>query len=575
MLGILFVSASNIFAVYPAQKTREAIDSVFQFVQNNPGQNDNNLREILLWCAVVIIGASLLRGVFMYFMRQALIVMSRHIEYDMKNEIYDQYQKLHTGFYRKNNTGDLMNRISEDVSRVRMFIGPSVMYVVNTIVTFIVVIYAMFRVNPVLSAWTLLPLPFLSFAIFYVNNIIEKRSDKIQQKLSELTSFAQESFSGIRVIKSFAAEKRLENAMQSHTRSYQEKQMSLAKVDMLFFPAMFFLTGLSTIITVFVGGLQVAKNAATVGNIAEFVIYINMLVWPVASLGWVTSLVQRAIASQKRILEFLNEKPEIVNQEKQEDFHFNREIRFENVSFTYDGMSKPAIEDVSFELKKGNTLAILGGTGSGKSTLANLFMRVMDPDFGSISVDGVNLKNLNLLQYRKKIGYVPQDVFLFSDTLSANIGFGIDNPRMNEIEAAAGQADLAENISSFPDKYQTIIGERGITLSGGQKQRTAIARALIKNPDILIFDDSLSAVDTRTEAIILENLKKLSENKTLVIISHRASAVKDADTILVFDKGRIVEQGSHTDLLENNGFYYGVFRKQMAEELQVAAEILP
>lgn len=573
LLGIIFVTASNLFAVFPAQSVRLAIDmvkenlSMFVLYKNSALSEEvyAKVGSILLFFMVLIIALALLRGVFMYFMRQTIIVMSRHIEYDLKNEIYNHYQKLDVAFYRSNSTGDLMSRISEDVSRVRMYVGPAVMYAINLTVTIILVFWAMFSVNPKLSIMVILPLPLLSYAIFKVNNIINQRSDAIQKKLSELTTFVQEAFSGIRVIKAFAVEEKMHTAFDHIANDYKNKQMELAHVDAVFFPVMFFLTGLSTLITIFAGGFEVIHGNATIGNIAEFVIYVNMLMWPVASLGYTTSLIQRAAASMARINQFLDTQPTIVNK-NQNGFEFNNQISFNQVTFTYPNKNKPALNNLSFTLKKGQVLGVLGSTGSGKSTIATLLLRQFEPTVGTITIDGITINKINLEQFKEQVGYVPQDVFLFSDSIKNNIAFGRQYATDEEILLAAEMADVKDNILAFADGFETIVGERGITLSGGQKQRVAIARALIKNPEILILDDCLSAVDTRTETKILQTLEKILVNKTAIIISHRVSSLKHANHILVLDDGCIIEQGNHQYLVNNNGFYAQAFLKQQAEE---------
>ena len=572
--GIVFVSLSNLFAVFPAQSVRIAIDLVMEnlkIYQEFKGTKlSTNIEDktglILLFFGILVIVLALFRGLFMYLMRQTIIVMSRHIEFDMKNEIYSHYQDLSLSFYRKNSTGDLMARISEDVSRVRMYVGPAIMYAINLVVTIILVLWAMFSVNTHLTWLVILPLPFLSYSIFYVNNIINRKSDAIQSKLSDLTSFVQEAFSGIRVIKAFAAEKESETAFEEMGEDYRNKQLDLAKTDAVFFPLMFFLTGLSTLITIVAGGFEVLNGRASLGNIAEFVIYVNMLTWPVTSLGWTSSLVQRAAASQARINEFLNTKPEIQSTNLSE-FTFNEFIQFENIGLTYPEKSEKALRNINFTLKKGESLAILGNTGSGKTSIANLLLRLLEPTEGRILIDGIDLKNINLGSYRRSIGYVPQEVFLFSDSISNNISFGLatNHQNLEKIKNASNEAALSENIKNFKEGFSTVIGERGVSLSGGQKQRVAIARAFIKNPEILIMDDCLSALDTRTESIILENLQ-LMKGKTSFIISHRASSVKDANRIIVLENGEIIEEGNHDNLMLKNGKYSEIFAKQSKEE---------
>ena len=576
MLGMLWVALSNLFAIFPAQSVRIVIDLIKENLATYRLFEGSKLNGALyhfigitiLYFSVIIISLALLRGFFMYMMRQSLIVMSRLVEYDLKNEIFNHYQILGQNFYRQNNTGDLMARISEDVSRVRMYIGPAVMYAVNLAVTFIVVLWAMFSVSAKLSFWVLLPLPFLSYSIFYVNTLINKRSDAIQSKLSDLTTFVQEAFSGIRVLKAFARESASQQDFFEETDEYKKKQLHLAKVEALFFPLMFFLTGFSSIITIFIGGLMVIKGEITIGNIAEFTIYINMLTWPVASLGWVSSLIQRADASQKRINEFLFTKPEIVSQ-SQDEFSFSEKIEFKNVVYTYPGKTKPALQSLDFTIKKGSRFGILGSTGSGKTSLLNLLLRAFDANEGEILIDGKNIKNIDLKRFKQLIGYVPQDVFLFSDSIYNNILLGVESIDTNtktKVELAAKQAALSANIDGFKDKYETMLGERGITLSGGQKQRVAIARAFIKNPEIFIFDDCLSALDTKTEAEILENIKAIGENKTVITVSHRPSSLKDCDYIIVLDEGAVIEEGTHNDLIKKQGVYKEIFDKQLSAD---------
>jgi ATP-binding cassette subfamily B protein len=462
-----------------------------------------------------------------------------------------------------------MARISEDVSRVRMYIGPAIMYFTNLTATFLVIIPIMFAVHAKLAMFVLLPLPILSYAIFRINNTINKRSDAIQNQLSKLTGFAQETYSGIRVIKAFGAEVNFRSDFEKEVKEYQKRSMSLARVDATFFPLMLFLTGLSTLITVFLGGIFVLRGEITIGNITEFVIYVNLLIWPVASLGWTSSLVQRAAASQERLNEFLHTQPEIVNPSNV-PFYFQTQIEFKGVNFRYEGKNDYAIRDINLTLQKGKTLAVLGTTGSGKSTLVQLLLRTMDVTNGSICIDGTNIKEINLNDYKSHIGYAPQDVFLFSDSIANNIAFGISQlePDLNaKIASAAKQAALLSSIQEFPEGMNTMIGERGVTLSGGQKQRVSIARALIKNPELLIFDDCLSAVDTKTESEILGNLKQLMRYKTAIIISHRVSTVKDADHIIVLNQGEIIEQGTHDALLLLNGSYTDLYQSQLLEEI--------
>ncbi|WP_316849552.1 ABC transporter ATP-binding protein [Pedobacter agri] len=571
--GSIFVVISNIFGVVPAQVIGYAVDLITENVQVYNLFDGFNRQEIiydifssnLLYFGLLVIALYVLRGLFLFFMRQTIILMSRHIEFDMKNDIYQHYQKLSLGFYRRNNTGDLMNRATEDVNRVRMYVGPAIMYTINTFVLSVLIIWSMFDVNSKLAIYCLLPLPFLVVIIYYVNTLIFKKSGKIQERLSDLSSFVQERFSGIRIIKSYVREDYTRNMFEIQSNDYKKDSMSLVKVSALFYPTMLLLIGLSTILTIYVGGIQVMNGSITAGNIAEFIIYINQLTFPVTMLGWVTSLIQRAAASQKRINEFLDIPSDIQSTSTAES-EINGNIRFENVSFTYPDTGIEALKNVSFQINSGEFVAIIGKTGSGKSTLANLLMRMYDVENGKISIDGENLKSLNLKNYRSQIGFVPQEVFLFSDTIKNNIAFGLDQVTDEEVHDAAKNASVYNNIIGFEEKFQTMLGERGITLSGGQKQRVSIARALIKSPKILIFDDCLSAVDTKTEEEILQNLGKIMLGKTSILIAHRISTIKNADKILVLDDGKIIEQGTHNELLSLNGSYTELYNHQLLEE---------
>lgn len=579
--GILFVTISNLFGIIPAKLIRYALDQTdaqITWYRLTQGFSDSDsFLNLISFNLMVFVGLvltmALLKGLFMFFMRQTIIVVSRYIEYDLKNEIYNHYQKLDAGFYNSQNTGDLMNRISEDVSRVRMYVGPAIMYTVNLLVMFILVIWAMAQVNVTLTIYTLLPLPVLSAIIYYVHEIINRRSEEVQGKLSALTVFVQESFSGIRVLKAFSREGYVSRQFADLSESYKEDSMKLVRVNALFYPTLLILVGLSSIITVYIGGLKVIDGSITIGNIAEFIIYVNMLTWPVASLGWVVSLVQRAAASQQRINEFLNTEPGIVSG-NDPIMPFTGNIRFDKVSFTYPGAAVPAVSNLTFEVKAGSSLAITGRTGSGKSTVAALMLRMYDPDSGTIFADGKHLGHVDLNQFRSQTGYVPQEVFLFSDTIANNIAFGVDEGVEREqlaerIRSAASDAAILSNINELPAGFETMVGERGITLSGGQKQRVSIARAIIRNPSLLIFDDCLSAVDTRTEEEILKNLKRIMEKRTTVIIGHRISSVRHASHILVMDNGCVVEQGTHSELLALRGTYFEMNEKQALEE-QVA-----
>jgi ATP-binding cassette, subfamily B, multidrug efflux pump len=574
--GTVFVIASNLFAIIPAQIVRHAFDlvkegislySLHEGLQRQEQIYGQFARSIFFYAALILLMA-LLRGVFLFLMRQTLIVMSRLIENDLKNEIYEHYQSLPLSFYRRNNTGDLMSRISEDVSRVRMYLGPAIMYGINLVTLFLLVVPYMLTVNLRLSLYTLLPLPFLALSIYYVNNIIQQKSDAIQRSLSGITTFVQEAFSGIRVIKSFVREQDSYDQFSIASNTYKEKSLELNFVNSLFFPLVLFMVGLSTIITVYIGGQEVIRGSISAGNIAEFIIYVNMLTWPVTALGWTASLVQRAAASQERINEFLHTKTEIVSREQlQKDII--GDIVFEDVSFVYPDTGIQALNNLSFSISHGDTLAVIGNTGSGKSTIANLLLRLYDVSSGRILIDGTDIRDYTLSSLRSQIGYVPQDVFLFSDSIRANIGFGVEQLSEEQMEQAARDADVYENIMRFPEKFETKLGERGITLSGGQKQRVSIARALVREPSILILDDALSAVDTKTENAILHNLQRIMRNRTSIIISHRVSSVKLADHILVLDEGRIVQHGTHDTLIRQEGIYKTLYEKQLqAEELE-------
>lgn len=573
ILGTVFIIISNFFSILPAQIVRHAFDLIKESIDiyilysgfDAQTQMYGMFASTVLLYGVLILIMVLIRGFFLFLVRQTIIVMSRRIEYDLKNEIYDHYQTLPLSFYRKNNTGDLMARISEDVSQVRMYLGPAIMYGINLTTLCIMVISYMFMVDAKLALFTLLPLPFLSISIYYVNNIINRRSEEIQKSLSGLSTFVQEAFSGIRVLKAFVREKDSAKNFDKASEDYRQKSLKLAMVQALFFPLIIGLIGLSSILVVYIGGIEVMNGSITAGNVAEFIMYVNMLTWPVTALGWITSITQRAAASQKRINEFLKTKTSIVS-EKNLKAEISGEINFNEVDFFYPDSGVHALKKVSFSIKSGETLALLGTTGSGKSTVASLVTRMYDSSRGQVLIDGRNIKEYNIPALRQQIGYVPQDVFLFSDSIKDNIAFGTNGLREEQITQATKDADLHHNILDFKDQYDTRIGERGITLSGGQKQRLSIARAIVREPKILILDDSLSAVDTKTENSILNNLKRIMKNRTSIIISHRVSSAKLANKILVLDDGVIVEQGNHEELLKKEGVYKELYDKQLQTE---------
>ncbi|WP_313367261.1 ABC transporter ATP-binding protein [Sphingobacterium mizutaii] len=569
--GVIFVIISNYFGILPAQVIREAFDLVKENIDlyrlYDGFDRQSIIYEVfsksLLFFGIVVLVLALLRGIFLFMMRQTLILTSRHIEYDIKNEIYQHYQQLDFAFYRRNNTGDLMNRATEDVNQVRNYLGPAIMYAINTVVLSIMIIYAMYNVNATLATYSLLPIPIISVIILFVNKVINRRSERIQRQLSQLSSFVQETFSGIRVIKTYTREQDKMDNFKVESDRYKDINLNLVKVQAIFFPLIIFLIGFSTIITVYIGGLEVNAGNITAGNIAEFIIYVNQLTFPAMSLAWVTSLVQRAAASQKRINEFLDTKSEIVGGQLTQEL--NGDIQLKNVSFTYPETGIKAIDNVSFHIPAGKTMAIIGRTGSGKSTLANLLMRMFDADQGEILYDRRNIKDFELKSVREQIGFVPQQVFLFSDTIARNIAFGLDQVDTPKVEQAAKDAVVYDNIIGFDEGFETHIGERGITLSGGQKQRVSIARALVKDPKILMFDDCLSAVDTKTEEEILHNLGKIMDGRTSIIIAHRISTIKNADHIIVLEDGKIIEEGTHLELLNMDGEYASLYEKQLLE----------
>lgn len=577
LLGVLFVITSNVFGLYTPEYIRYTVDIIrenltaFHLMNGFSVQAQFKIQlfNFIIFFALIILITSVIKGLLMFFMRQTLIVMSRKVEYDQKNELYQQYQKLNTSFYKRNNTGDLMSRISEDVSRVRMYIGPAIMYLINTAALFIMVIYVMFSINSYLSFLVLLPLPILVYSIYKVSNIINVKSERISIALSGLTSRAQEVFSGVRVIQSYAIDKQIQAEFYTASNEYKEQNISLAKVDSFFAPLMLLLIGLSTLLVVYIGGKEVVKGSFTAGNIAEFVFYINMLTWPVASLGWCVSLIQRAEASQKRINDFLEDKNEIVNH-SEKALNPIEVINFDAVHFTYPDTGIQALTDISFSINKGEKIAIIGKTGSGKSTVAELLLRTYNTTSGNILVNNQSIKTINLTAYRNQLGYVPQDVFLFSDTVKNNILFGntsISNQTDEIIEKYAKIAHVHNDIMQLQQKYETTVGERGVMLSGGQKQRITIARALIKEPECVILDDCLSAVDTRTEKAILNNLYTSLQHKTVVFITHRVFSAMQFDKIIVLENGKIAEQGTHETLIKKHGVYYDIYHLQQNKEV--------
>jgi ATP-binding cassette subfamily B protein len=567
LLGLLITIVAQIFSLFTPELIGNSIKVIEVYVKS--AQKDVALLKYeLLKNILYILATTIIAGFFTFLMRQTLIVMSRYVEFDLKNEIFNHYQNLSQHFYKKNRTGDLMNRISEDVGKVRMYVGPAVMYTLNTIMRFTIVVIYMYNISPKLTLYSLLPLPLLSYSIFKISSEIHKRSGAFQQNLSNLFSFTQEIFSGIRVIKAYAIEEKKQNNFLELTKESNTKAMDLAKVNSLFGPLMILLIGMSNLVVVYVGGTMYINNdpeIESIGVIAQFILYINMLTWPVASLGWVSSLVQEAEASQKRINEFLNEEPEIKNPTELPS-KIEGTIQFENVSFDYEDTHIKALDKISFTVEKGKTLAILGKTGSGKSTILSLISRLYDVTEGAINIDNQPITTLNLYDLRNQISVVPQDAFLFSDTIKNNIKFGNENATDEEVMEAAKKAVVHENILTFNDQYETILGERGITLSGGQKQRVSIARALIKNAPILLLDDCLSAVDTETEETILNNLLTYCKDKTTIIVSHRVSSAKNADQIIILEEGKIIEKGTHNELLEQNGYYKDLYVKQLSEK---------
>jgi ATP-binding cassette subfamily B protein len=567
LLGLLITIVAQIFSLFTPELIGNSIQVIEDYVKSEH-KEVANLKQELLKNILYILATTIIAGFFTFLMRQTLIVMSRYVEFDLKNEIFNHYQNLSQHFYKRNRTGDLMNRISEDVGKVRMYVGPAVMYSLNTIMRFTIVVIYMYNISPKLTLYSLLPLPLLSYSIFKISSEIHKKSGAFQKNLSNLFSFTQEIFSGIRVIKAYAIEGKKQNNFFDLSQESNHKAMDLAKVNSLFGPLMILLIGLSNLVVVYVGGSMYMNNdpeIESIGVIAQFILYINMLTWPVASLGWVSSLVQEAEASQKRINEFLKETPKIKNP-TEVSTKIKGAIVFENVSFEYEDTHIKALTGISFSLEKGKTLAILGKTGSGKSTILSLISRLYDVNKGQITIDGQPITTVNLYDLRNQISVVPQDAFLFSDSIKNNIKFGNENAKDETVIEAAKLAVVHDNIMLFNEQYETVLGERGITLSGGQKQRVSIARALIKNAPILLLDDCLSAVDTETEEIILNNLLAYCKDKTTLIVSHRVSSAKNADEILILEEGKIIEKGTHSELLALNGYYKKLYVKQLSEK---------
>ncbi|WP_104734280.1 ABC transporter ATP-binding protein [Hanstruepera ponticola] len=563
IVGVIITIVARIFLLFTPRYVRKIFDAIEKGL--NGSITKEAFKSELTLAILYIIGAAIIAGIFTFLMRQTIINVSRYIEFDLKNEIYQQYQRLSLNFYKKNRTGDLMNRISEDVGRVRMYAGPAIMYSINTVTLFVIALIFMYNQAPTLTLYTIIPLPILSVAIYKLSREIHKRSTIVQEYLSKLSTFTQESFSGIAIIKSYGIETQTADNFYNLSHENKEKQLSLVKVGALFFPMMILLIGVSNLLVIYIGGLQYMNGEIeSLGTIAEFIIYVNMLTWPVATVGWVTSIVQQAEASQKRINEFLKIESEIKNPTT-ENTNIIGDIVFKNVSFTYDDTNIQALKDVSFSVKHGETLAIIGQTGSGKSTILDLIGRLYDIDSGHLLIDNKPIDTINLNGLRDHIGYVPQDAFLFSDSIENNIKFGKEDATDQDVIQAAKYAQVHKNIMGFKNGYNTVLGERGITLSGGQKQRVSIARAIIKDPKVLLFDDCLSAVDTETEEKILNNLKKLTSGKTTIIVSHRISAAKNADKIIILNDGKIVQSGNHETLINTEGYYKDLYLKQLSE----------
>lgn len=574
LLGIVFVACSNYFRVLQPQAIRQALDLVYENINSYKLYDGfaaqqaviDSIGKSLLYFGALVLILAIIMGIFMYFMRQTIIVMSRLIEYDMRKEIYDHYQALDLSFFKKSMTGDLMARVTEDVSKVRMYLGPAVLYGINLTTLFVMVIYSMFSVSPELSWYCLAPLPILSLSIYFVSSIIHKKSEIIQRQLAKLNSISQEVFNGIRVVKSYTHEGYMAKYFGGECDDFKDKSMKLAGVNALFFPLMLLIIGASTILTIYFGGVQVYKGNITPGNIAEFVIYVNMLTWPVTAIGWIASIIQQAEASQQRINEFLDVEPLIKN-EREEQLKVAGRVEFEDVSFVYPDTGIVGLDGVSFQVEPGKKLAIVGRTGSGKTTIAELLVRMYDVKAGRILIDGIDVRAHNLQSLRRQIGYVPQDVFLFSTTVEKNIGFGRQDITRAEAEEYAARAAVHSDIASLPEQYETMVGERGVTLSGGQKQRISIARAFVKEPPIIVMDDSLSAVDTDTENTIVRSLEADIALKTTIVITHRIYGLLKFDNIIVLDEGKIIEQGTHEELLEHQGYYAEMFERQRVSEV--------
>ena len=566
LLGIFITIVAQIFSLFTPKLISRSFKLIEEYTQNAVALDA--VKSQLLQNIALILGTTIIAGILTFVMRQTLIVMSRHVEFDLKNEVFKHYEVLDQNFYKRNRTGDLMNRISEDVAKVRMYVGPAVMYTINTLIRFTVVIIFMYNVSPKLTLYTLLPLPFLSYIIYKLSNEINIRSTTFQQYLSKVSSYTQEVFSGIRVIKAYSLENQNQETITNLANESKVKSMSLAKVQSLFGPLMVTLIGVSNLVVIYFGGLMYINHdpeIQNIGIIAEFILYVNMLTWPVASIGWVSSLVQEAEASQKRINEFLKTQPEIQNKNTEKS-NIKGSIAFDKVSFIYEDTNIRALNNISFSINKGETLAILGKTGSGKSSIISLITRMYDINVGSITIDGIPIDQVNLFDLRESIGIVPQDAFLFSDTIKNNIKFGKENATDEEVIIAAKKAAVHGNIIQFNQQYETVLGERGITLSGGQKQRVSIARAIIKDAEILLLDDCLSAVDTETEESILQNLLEISNNKTTIIVSHRVSSAKNADKIIILENGEIHQEGTHNQLINQEGYYKELYYKQLSEK---------